>query len=137
MTTVPLQRLFLMNTTSCRSSGELAKRVANEPDNRTRIQKIYQYIYGRDVTGRNTLGIDYLRTEPMLEYDEQKAKPAAAGAGGRHGGRSGPAPAKAPVKPAAPAIAENQNEGANSGSSGVAADAAPPLPEVGANRCNC
>jgi hypothetical protein len=112
-------------------SEELAKRVANEPDNRSRIRKIYQYVYGRDASEEEiTLGVEYLRTEPMLEYDEQKAKPAAAGAGGRRGGRSAPAPAKAPVKPEVPAITENQSVGASSGSSGVAADAAPPLPEV-------
>jgi hypothetical protein len=109
-------------------SEELAKRVANEPDNRSRVRKIYQYVYGRDASEEEiALGLEYLRTEPMLEYDEQKAKPAAAGAGGRRGGRGGTAPAKAPVKPAAPAITENQGEGASSGSSAVVADAAPPL----------
>ena len=92
VTTVPLQRLFLMNSDFVQiESEELAKRVANEPDNRSRIRKIYQYVYGRDASEEEiTLGVEYLRTEPMLEYDEQKAKPAAAGAGGRRGGRERP-----------------------------------------------
>jgi cytochrome c553 len=132
VTTVPLQRLFLMNSDFVQiESEELAKRVASEPDNRSRVRKIYQYVYGRDASEEEiALGLEYLRTEPMLEYDEQKAKPASAPAGGRRGGRGGAAPAKAPVKAEVPAITENQSEGASSGSSGVAADAAPPLPPL-------
>src|SRR4029077_9985271 len=48
-TTVPQQRLFLMNSDFMQAeSEELAKRVAPEPDNRSRIKKVYQLVYGRD-----------------------------------------------------------------------------------------
>ena len=48
-TTVPLQRLFLMNSDFVQVEAEaLAKRVAAEPDNRARIRKIYELVYGRD-----------------------------------------------------------------------------------------
>jgi hypothetical protein len=134
VTTVPLQRLFLMNSDFVQiESEELAKRVANEPDNRSRVRRIYQYVYGRDATEEEIgLGLEYLKTEPMLEYDEQKAKPAAAPAGGRRGGRGGAAPpAKGPAKPEMPAVTQNQTEGEGSASSGQPVDAAPPLPPVG------
>jgi hypothetical protein len=87
-TTVPLQRLFLMNSDFMQvESEELAKRVAGEPDNRSRIRKAYQLIYGRDPSEEEIkLGIAYLHEEPMKEYEENKNKPAE-GRGGR--GRSG------------------------------------------------
>ena len=48
-TTVPLQRLFLMNSDFIQvEAEELAKRVAGEPDNRARIRKAYLLAYGRD-----------------------------------------------------------------------------------------
>jgi hypothetical protein len=109
-TTVPLQRLFLMNSDFMQAeSEELAKRVAGEPDNRARIRKAYQLIYGRDPSEQEIkLGIDYLHSEPMKEYDENKNKPAetpAGGRGGRGGGGAGPA-AATPVTEAAAAPAE-------------------------------
>ena len=91
MTTVPLQRLFLMNSDFVQiEAEELAKRVAGEPDNRARIRKLYQFIYGRVPSESElALGVEYLKTEPMQEYEEwKKAKDAKA----------------APAKPA-PAIA--------------------------------
>jgi hypothetical protein len=99
VTTVPLQRLFLMNSDFMQvEAEELAKRVANEVDNRTRIKKAYQYIYGRDATEEEiALGLDYLKSEPMLEYDEGKARAPLAPAGGRRGAR----PAVTQVKPEA------------------------------------
>src|SRR5204862_2329151 len=49
VTTVPLQRLFLMNSDFIQAEAEqLAKRVAGEPDNRSRIKKAYLLVYGRD-----------------------------------------------------------------------------------------
>jgi hypothetical protein len=72
---------------------ELAKRVALEPDNRSRVRKLYQYVFGRDATEEEVkLGLDYLKTEPLLEYDERKAKAAATPAGGRGGRRGGATP---------------------------------------------
>ncbi len=90
VTTVPLQRLFLMNSDFMQvEAEELAKRVAMEVDNRARIKKAYQYVYGRDATEEEiSLGLEYLKTEPLTEYDERKAKPPAPAAGGRgRGGR--------------------------------------------------
>src|SRR5262249_2828977 len=75
-TTVPLQRLFLMNSDFMQiEAEELAKRVAAEPDNRARVRKTYQLVYGRDATESEVkLGLDYLRTEPLKEYEENKKK---------------------------------------------------------------
>jgi hypothetical protein len=91
VTTVPLQRLFLMNSDFMQvEAEELAKKVANEPDNRARIKKAYQYVYGRDATEEEIgLGLSYLKSEPMVEYDEEKARVPAPGAGGKRGGRGG------------------------------------------------
>src|SRR5215813_8545087 len=77
VTTVPLQRLFLMNSDFMQlEAEELAKRVANETDNRARIKKAYEYVYGRDATEEEiALGLSYLKSEPMTEYDEGKARP--------------------------------------------------------------
>ena len=90
-TTVPLQRLFLMNSDFMQAEAEqLAKRVAGEPDNRARIRKAYQLVFGRDPSEQEIkLGIDYLHAEPMKEYEENKNKPAAPAAGGGRGGRGG------------------------------------------------
>ncbi|HEY4361224.1 MAG TPA: PSD1 and planctomycete cytochrome C domain-containing protein [Bryobacteraceae bacterium] len=111
-TTVPLQRLFLMNSDFMQiEAEEFAKRVASEPDNRARIRKAYQLAYNREPSEAEVkLGLDYLHTEPLKEYEENKNKPPAAGAGqggrrGRGGGAGGgsgaaPAPATAPAEPA-------------------------------------
>jgi hypothetical protein len=88
-TTVPLQRLFLMNSDFMQiEAEELAKRVASEPDNRARIRKVYQLTYGRDPgESEIKLGLDYLHSEPLKEYEENKKKPAeGAGKGGRQRG---------------------------------------------------
>src|SRR5579864_2446177 len=73
-TTVPLQRLFLMNSDFMQiEAEELARRVANEPDNRTRIRKAYEFVYSREPSEQEIkLGLDYLHSEPMREYDEAK-----------------------------------------------------------------
>src|SRR6185369_388099 len=93
-TTVPLQRLFLMNSDFMQAEAEqLAKRVAGEPDNRSRIKKAYQLVFGRDPSEQEIkLGIDYLHAEPMKEYEENKNKPAETPAGGGRGGRGGGGP---------------------------------------------
>ena len=87
-TTVPLQRLFLMNSDFMQiESEELAKRVAGEPDNRARIRKVYMLAYGRNPSEEEIkLGLDYLHAEPLREYDEEKVKPE------EGGGRGGPGP---------------------------------------------
>jgi hypothetical protein len=55
---------------------ELAKRVKPEPDNRTRIRKVYLLAYGREpIESEIQLGLTYLRSEPLREYEENKNKP--------------------------------------------------------------
>jgi hypothetical protein len=80
-TTVPLQRLFFMNSDFMQQQGELlAKRVAGEATATARIQKAYRLIFGRSATDAEVrAGLQYLSTEPMKEYQERKA---ARGAGG-------------------------------------------------------
>ena len=106
VTTVPLQRLFLMNSDFIQvESEELAKRVALEPDNRSRIHKVYMLAYGREPNEEEVkLGLDYLHSEPLREYEENKNKPPEGGGrGGRGGGRGGmgTAPAASTETPAA------------------------------------
>ena len=75
-TTVPSQRLFLMNSDFMQlQAEELAKRVAAEANQRERIRKAYRLIYGRDATEPEiALGLDYLRSEPLTGYEERKKK---------------------------------------------------------------
>jgi mono/diheme cytochrome c family protein len=91
-TTVPLQRLFLMNSDFVQLEAEaLAKRVSTEANNRARIQKIYELAYGRSPSEDEiSIGLDYLHTEPLKEYEENKNKPKEdTGGGGRRGGGRG------------------------------------------------
>jgi hypothetical protein len=116
-TTVPLQRLFLMNSDFMQiEAEELAKRVASEPDNRARIRKAYLLVFGRTPTEEEVkLGIDYLHTEPLLEYDENKNKPKEAAPGG------GPRRQSPEMGPATPA---------GKGAAAVVSDASKiPMPE--------
>jgi cytochrome c553 len=130
-TTVPQQRLFLMNSDFMQvESEELAKRVAGEPDNRARIRKAYQLIYGRDPKEDEIkLGIAYLHEEPMKEYEENKNKPPEGGGRGGRGGRGGdtstpPTATSDAAKPeAAPAAVAATEEG------GAGAAAAAPAAE--------
>jgi mono/diheme cytochrome c family protein len=75
-TTVPLQRLFLMNSDFVQLEAEnLYKRAAAEPDNRARIRKLYQLVYGRAPNESEIqIGLDYLKTEPLKEYEEAKVR---------------------------------------------------------------
>jgi len=103
-------------------SEELAKRVAGEPDNRARIRKAYQLIFGRDPKEDEIkLGIAYLHEEPMKEYEENKNKPPEGGGRGGRGGRGGDTStpptatsdaAKPEAAPAAIAAAEDGGAGA-------------------------
>jgi hypothetical protein len=97
ITTVPLQRLFLMNSDFSQiEAEELAKRVASEPNNRARIKKAYEIVMLRQPTEQEIqLGLDYLTTEPLKEYEELKAKEKEAAPAGRgRGGRGGAAVSK-------------------------------------------
>lgn len=75
-TTVPLQRLFLMNSDFMQvEAEELAKRVAGEVNNEARIRKAHLLVYGRQPTAAEiALGLEYLSAEPMREFEELKAK---------------------------------------------------------------
>src|SRR4051794_1088521 len=74
-TSVPLQRLFLMNSDFMQQQGELiARRVANEPDNAARIQKAYRIVFGRAATDAEVkAGLSFLSTEPLKTYEERRA----------------------------------------------------------------
>ena len=73
-TTVPLQRLFFMNSDFMQQQGELiARKVAVEPDNTARIQKAYRLIFGRRASDAEVkAGLAFLATEPLKSYEEQK-----------------------------------------------------------------
>jgi hypothetical protein len=75
-TTVPLQRLFLMNSDFVQVEAEaLYKRAAAEPDNRARIRKLYNLVYGRDPKEAEVqAGLEYLKTEPLKEYEESRTR---------------------------------------------------------------
>ena len=75
-TTVPLQRLFLMNSDFVQLEAEaLYKRASAEADNRARIRKLYSLVYGREPKETEfQAGLEYLRTEPLKEYEESKNK---------------------------------------------------------------
>ena len=54
---------------------EIAKRAMPEADNRARVKKMFQIIYGRDATEEEIkLGLEYIKSEPALSYDERKKK---------------------------------------------------------------
>ena len=90
-TTVPLQRLFLMNSDFVQIEAEaLAKRVAPEANNRARVRKMYEIVFGREPEEKEVqMALDYLHTEPMKEYEENKNKPKEEDGGGRGGRRRG------------------------------------------------
>jgi hypothetical protein len=111
-TTVPVQRLFMMNSDFMQVESEaLAKRVAAEPDNRARIRKAYQLAYGRDPKEEEIkLGIAYLHQEPIMEYEENKNKPPGAGRITDPPARTSEA-AKPDAPGAASAVAGEEGEG--------------------------
>src|SRR6266851_5092717 len=73
-TTVPLQRLFFMNSDFMQQQAErLARRVGSEPNNTARIQKAYRLAFGRAPTAAEVqAGLAFLATEPMKAYKERK-----------------------------------------------------------------
>ena len=74
-TTVPLQRLFFMNSDFMQQQAELiARTVAAEPDNTARIQKAYRLIVGRAASDAEIkAGLAFLGSEPLKEYEERRA----------------------------------------------------------------
>jgi hypothetical protein len=79
-TTVPLQRLFFMNSDFMQQQAErLAARVITLPTDEARIQKTYRLIFDRAATPAEVAaGVAYLSAEPMKQYDDQKAAKAKA-----------------------------------------------------------
>jgi len=81
ITSVPLQRLFFMNSDFVQQQAELlARRVSTEPDNAARIRKMYRLLFGRDPEEAELrAGLQFLRDEPLQSYEERKkdAKPEA------------------------------------------------------------
>jgi hypothetical protein len=79
-TNVPLQRLFFMNSDFMQQQAEkLAARVITLPTDEARIQKAYRLIFGRPPTPAEvTAGLEYLKAEPMKQYDDAKAAKAKA-----------------------------------------------------------
>jgi len=123
-TTVPLQRLFLMNSDFIQiESEELAKRVALEPDNRSRIKKAYLLAYGREPNEEEIkLGIEYLHAEPLREYEENKKAAPEGGRGGGRGGKGGPATESTATGDPMP---DNGGAGGAAGADGAAPAAMP------------
>jgi hypothetical protein len=61
---------------------ELVKRVAAEPDNASRIKKMYRIVLNREPTAEELkIAIAYIHSEPMKEYEEAKNRPAPGGRG--------------------------------------------------------
>ena len=73
-TNVPLQRLFFMNSDFVHQQAELlVRRIESEPTLEAGIQKTYRLVFGRAATPEEVrLGLDYLRNEPLKEYEERK-----------------------------------------------------------------
>jgi hypothetical protein len=109
-TTVPLQRLFLMNSDFMQlQAEELAQKIITEADNRSRVNKLFQLVYGRDASEEEIqLGLEYIKSEPLLSYEERKKKEkeAAAAPGRRRGGGEPGAGAEAPAGEAKPEVAD-------------------------------
>ncbi len=112
-TTVPLQRLFLMNSDFMQQQSELvARRVESEPDTRARIRKVYRLVFGRLPTDAELMaGVQYVTQEPLRAYEERKAEAAKQG---QDPGPQGPAAPPAVQKPD-PAMAEGMMAGVMGG----------------------
>jgi hypothetical protein len=76
VTTVPLQRLFFMNSDFMQQQGEMiARAVAAEPNNAARIQKAYRTIFGRRASEAEVkAGLAFLTSEPLKAYEEAKSR---------------------------------------------------------------
>jgi hypothetical protein len=130
-TSVPLQRLFFMNSDFMQQHAErLAVKVIGEPTDVARIQKTYRIVFGRAATPAEVqAGKEFLSAEPMKQYEEKKAAEAKAK---KEAEEKTKAPANpAPAAPAAPATPAPPMMGMMSGvtpGAGPAADAAEMLP---------
>jgi len=73
-TSVPLQRLFFMNSDFIQQHAErVAERVAAEPDDRARIEKVYRLLFGRAPTAdESTAGRAFLQAEALKQYEDRR-----------------------------------------------------------------
>ena len=73
ITSVPLQRLFFMNSDFVQQQGELlARRTAGEGDSAARIQRMYRLVFGRPAADAELrAGLLFLKTEPLASYQER------------------------------------------------------------------
>ena len=76
VTTVPLQRLFFMNSDFMQQQGELiARQVAPEPSTTARIQQAYRLIFGRAASDAEIkAGLAFLASEPLKAYEEARSR---------------------------------------------------------------
>jgi hypothetical protein len=79
-TTVPLQRLFFMNSDFMQQHAErLAERVADESDDTARIARTYRLLFGRAPSADETAtGLAFLKAEAGKQYEERRAAKATA-----------------------------------------------------------
>jgi hypothetical protein len=74
-TSVPLQRLFFMNSDFVQQHAErLAAAVSDEPDDSSRITKAYRLIFGRPPSPSELqAGRDFLAGEPLKQHEERRS----------------------------------------------------------------
>ena len=75
-TSVPLQRLFFMNSDFIQQHAErVAERVADESDDVARIEKVYRLLFGRAPTADELkAGRAFLQAEALKQYEDRKAE---------------------------------------------------------------
>jgi hypothetical protein len=75
-TSVPLQRLFFMNSDFIQQHAErVAERVAEEPDDGARIEKVYRLLFSRAPTAdESKAGRAFLQAEALKQYEDRKAE---------------------------------------------------------------
>ena len=98
-TTVPLQRLFFMNSDFMQQQAErLAERVADEADDPARISRVYRLVFGRPPSAEETAtGLAFLKAEAAKQHEERRtAKATAAKDGEAKDATPEPAPATPP-----------------------------------------
>src|SRR5262245_13813545 len=127
-TSVPLQRLFFMNSDFMQQQGErLAQRLGGEPDNRARVEKAYRLIFGRTPTDAELrAGLDFIATAPMKGYEERKAADAKKKADEKDEPKKDAATSPGPGAPAGEDGKPEKPEGADGMMAGVIPGAAKP-----------
>jgi hypothetical protein len=128
-TTVPLQRLFFMNSDFMQQHAErLAERVADEPDDAARIAAVYRLIFGRSPTAEEiSTGAAFLKAEAVKQYEERRTAKAAAAKDGTATDAAKPA---VPAEPAPGDEAGPADMAADGMMAGVTPGAKPPIAEA-------